>query len=397
MGNESQQTPAQQVRADRLKIVLNGGSNIMEQATIPIRWFFDDELLARKPKHVIIIEQDESEIQDPRSSDLGARYKCRVIDSVKFLQVFSPGRHRIIVLVLDGSPHTKSYMHREDRRAWAMSIPVADVERAIRLNRFHDIGPDVIGASIAEVEVPPELFAKRSQTALGKAMWNWINLWYKENPHDQCAYRKRWLFAFTLKPFAWLALKIATFAGKVIASVVYPLMRAVIFMFGYRPVPLFSRISNIWEYNLFDLPVCSKEGGGRYRVWQVDRDGFAQTYMPVTVMEVLGAVSVCWLSWRYITWQASLLIVLSFVIAALLTLFAYRFTKVTVNEADDTKFKALSETEQNERWLRQLSLKHATKAVDLKTIPVPLEGRLTHRFRVGYWSLKTKVCRPFAR
>jgi len=40
-----------------IRLILNGGKNIMEQATIPVQWFFSPNVINKRPTHVLIIEQ----------------------------------------------------------------------------------------------------------------------------------------------------------------------------------------------------------------------------------------------------------------------------------------------------------------------------------------------------
>ena len=52
------------------------------------------------------------------------------------------------------------------------------------------------------------------------------------------------------------------------------------------------------------------------------------------------------------------------------------------------------------QWLSEnFSLKKKPVAVNLKKLPVrpTFSGRVVQKFYVGYWSLKAKVCRPYAK
>lgn len=51
-------------------------------------------------------------------------------------------------------------------------------------------------ASPVTVEIPPQAFAKEPP------VWEqrWVNDWFKTNPVDQCAFRRRRLFAYTVQP-----------------------------------------------------------------------------------------------------------------------------------------------------------------------------------------------------
>lgn len=58
-----------------------------------------------------------------------------------------------------------------------------------------DVNETFIAAPL-EIDIPSEAFAKEPPA------WEaaWINLWYRDPPKDQCAYRRRRLFGYSLKP-----------------------------------------------------------------------------------------------------------------------------------------------------------------------------------------------------
>lgn len=53
---------------------------------------------------------------------------------------------------------------------------------------------NLLGSGCVEVDVPEELFAKKPWD------WEWTNNFFDSPPRDQCAFRKRRLFAYTIQP-----------------------------------------------------------------------------------------------------------------------------------------------------------------------------------------------------
>ncbi|PCI19210.1 hypothetical protein COB64_04175, partial [Candidatus Wolfebacteria bacterium] len=190
-----------------VKIVLNGGKQEMDSATIPIQWFFGDEVIDKKPAYILIIEQDEREIRcdDPEdpiplSARRGRRYFVKVEQAVHFLQVFSPGKHRIACLVLNkryrDKKRRKEFLMKDDPFDFTWNISWEDINKAeqenVSENKQH-LPAGFISVKTIEIEVPEELFAKKSETAFGKALYSWINRWFETIPRDQCQYRARYI------------------------------------------------------------------------------------------------------------------------------------------------------------------------------------------------------------
>ncbi len=58
-----------------IRVVLNGGKVEMEQATIPIQWFFTKDVIEKRPVQILIVEQSEFEMD---SSTCGERTLAKV-------------------------------------------------------------------------------------------------------------------------------------------------------------------------------------------------------------------------------------------------------------------------------------------------------------------------------
>ncbi len=85
-------------KGEGMEVLLNYGKDEMDSATIPIQWFFSEETARKKPTHLLIVEQDKEESKEYNNVSLGSRYFCRVEEGIKFIRLFRPGYHRILVL-----------------------------------------------------------------------------------------------------------------------------------------------------------------------------------------------------------------------------------------------------------------------------------------------------------
>ena len=375
-----------------IRLILNGGSSIMEQATVPIQWFFSPEVMNKKPVRLLIIEQNQSEFD---SADEGARYMVKVTDCIAFIQLFSPGKHHIAVVALNDKPYP-NYLAREGKRQYVAEIPFRWIEDASQYGALWN--RIVVGAAIAEIEVPRELFAHKNQTKFGELMWKWVNLWHELPPRDQCQYRTRMILAFTAQPALLAVWFVLRFCIQLSLTVLYPLTRLAAFFAGYKPNFIFKNTLNIWKWDTdefggdFSDTFLSDEVSG-YRVWSVK--GNRTRYMPITGIELSILAFVVWvgnLIIREITFRGVVAIGTIAIVTGIIMLAIYRIRRTT----EDVEFKATRERESYEQWLRNLSLDQAPTKVDLKNLPVPYRGRFVLRFRVGFWNAKMKVCRPFA-
>lgn len=182
-----------------LKVVLNGGSDTMDAATIPIQWSFSDEVIAKNPTYVLIVLQNKKEAEDISNSQKnGERYICKVSEVVKFIQLFTPGYHRIAVLVLAGEKAEKNVGKLLEK--WTNEYQSSVNYDSIKAGESVLSQYSVVAATTAEFNVSKELFAKKPETRFQKKLWDYVNYFFSKGPRDECQYRKRKILAFTLHP-----------------------------------------------------------------------------------------------------------------------------------------------------------------------------------------------------
>lgn len=434
-----------------VELVLNGGRKEMDSATIPIQWFFSPEVIARQPVHLVFFEQDATEKDAYDVSSLGRRYACRVSEGTKFIQLFSPGYHRLMVLVLsergkkDGIIEQCLATALKDNYTGSLSWTEAADGSIARKNASW-----LLAATVVEFYVPAELFARKPETPFQKAVWQWVNLWHKGAPRDECEYRKRKIFAFTLKPLFWLVHKILILIGWVIVTVGYcsylVVASGVVLFAGYRPKPMgeslrklfFSNEPVDWKilrYRSYDMP----REESLYRVWRVRNEscGDAIQRMWLAPWEVCAIFLLpgvlCYSS--LLTEMLSAFVtlgVVTFLLCAIMgpicrfgnwvIKLVSRLNKKTPEEnkrkldrqaekdrrLEEAAARRKAEAEELNRqraqryqnWLAgNFSLERKTEKVDLDNLPAPLDPveRTIQVFRVSFWALKAKICRPYSR
>lgn len=425
-----------------VELVLNGGKKEMDAATIPIRWFFSDEVIAKNPKRLIFFEQNKREAKSYEAGNLGRRYVCDVSLGVMFIQLFSPGYHRIMVMLIDDERSPSAFLKTTGNDHYEISAPWASAEDNDWLENAN-----ILAAAVVEFVVPKELFAKEPETRFEKIVWKWVNLWYKkQKPRDECEYRGRKFLAFTLKPVLGLLWLLWFLIRKPFAAVfgsLYLIITSVaVFFIGFRPSTPWS---GFWNYlrgrEGFNMDVMirkSRDGETYgYRIWYQEEEGgkLVQRKMIVAPWEVavipsmiivilntpqltvfsgklfveiigtllmllFSAVLIIWLS-RLFLWLRGKLFSVS---AEILAERKEQQIEAAIKKRSERAAKRKALAEKRERayqdWLRaNYSLGKNSGKVILSEVPPALrkDERIVQVFKTSFWALKAKICRPYSR
>lgn len=421
-----------------ISVTLNGGKREMNSATIPIEWWLSEEVIKKNPKYILIFEQNKAEKDDVRgSTKCGRRHVFNASDAVAFMPVFSAGYHRVMVVVVSdirsSAKKTANGYLREDEDEIDHYRFHMDWERA-KDNACEKEDDAFIASTVVEFEVPAELFAEKPRSKAGQLIWNWVNRWHTRGPRDECDYRRRKMLAFTLQPpLVATGLLLKHGIGGAAYALYILLASFATFFVGFRPRPIFKemwRAFTFTRYREWDVRrygshsvIDGRHWESTYRVWsliETTRAGkYIQeaTYMPVAPFVVVLAggigIGMYYLINGLISgWLAGLL---PYAIGIVCFVAIVLFAKVVSPYFHKTVSKGIQKLKENaekealvqkktrqdieQKWmLENLSLSKQTDAVHLDRLPIPLDlrERVVQRFRVGYWTLKAKVCKPFA-
>lgn len=369
-----------------IRLILNGGGTTMDTATVPVEWHFSEEILQKNPQYIVICDHPMS-LEDLREREnyiYGKRHLFKVEQLVGYMQLSNPGRHHFIAIVICGDrdsaqERAEKYMEREG----------SGYEKIVW---FNDLNRDTITA--VEFEVPQELFAERPKTGFRSSIWNWVNRWYEKDPVDECAYRKRKIFAFTLQP-------ILLIVGRLLSGILgtlYTLAKAaLLWFFGWKVSPMWENIECAWRAEGFDFGLREYPS-----YWRRMDDTHPYKYVPLYRVPVIAFVELAALAAG-----GYYLFITGFLIAALVALLALAFVVLLIarwsqNEerqrrlAEEQERAAKAEQEEYLARLRaNLSLELTPRRVELMKI-LPKVGQVT-RFKLGFWAVKAQVCKPFAK
>lgn len=434
--------PATSRSHPELKVVINGGSEILECASVPVCFGVNDALATIQPTHVLIL------ITKHRKNGPGQVSEHMLVPLARgscYLTFHAPGKHSICFLALhchDGTKALEKNLAKvlEQKRPGVYSNPFTIIEHNNADGHYLEFTNDTSFIEYytqawhtTTLELPQELFAKRPPQWL----WDYINAWHPYSPDDQCSFRRRALIAFTLKPIPWLLVRvILRYAIAFIGSVFILGIRSIICILGWRTVPLFEDFDTLWGWNgrLRDVNMNIKRYPGRYGLWLWGDDNPKKpgqdVYYPFTGAALLAMTIPPWAIWAFWSNNAPssfsewvcmaiglvFIIILSLVAVSLFIFrlkFIERWTDACITESRARKEaekhrRSLDEAQKKARpankqflyfeWLKTTlrSDKLPAKA-DPETMPEAFRRPLVHKLRLSYAAKKARVCKPFAR
>lgn len=159
-------------------------------STVALRWCVCPKILAQmveceapNPHLLLLVTKGQREVER-RLVPLG--------QAMEFIAFRAPGTYRIQAMILS-SEQPKRLKDGIER---AYPDDLKDDEGNLRIKDYRIIyDADSFGKGDVQVQVSADFFAKKPPAVI----WWWANLWYKKQPVDQCDFRKRCIFAFTLQ------------------------------------------------------------------------------------------------------------------------------------------------------------------------------------------------------
>lgn len=170
--------------------------------TVPISWCLDKELLAKlakrhiiEPMLVIVIaptkgyhpSKEVRKVVPMRELMTYIDFHCAGENKIwGFVYGEDKGKTERKFLKRDGNGYDTTVLNSENTECWYGSSD--------------GFTRDINACACLTVDVPKECFAPEP------SQWekNWVNFFFRDKPIDQCNFRRRRIFAYTLQPFAFL-------------------------------------------------------------------------------------------------------------------------------------------------------------------------------------------------
>ncbi len=380
-----------------IKLVLNGGKTTLDSATVPVEWHFSDELIAKKPRYIVICDHEMpiEKLKDKISYCGGYRTAFSVRDLAGYIQIHKPGSHHFIAIVFYDYNDGKGLSGLSRARQW-ISGKNGQYDYGIFYDCLKDDSMATWNAEVTavEFEVPKELFAEKSETWFGTLTWKWVNRWFSHAPVDQCEYRKRKVFAFTAQPFL-------LFIGRLIAGIFctfYSLVGALCLLFiGFQPSNIFKNLLHSWwNLNLFDLDLRNTNEWGYKNDWRKwtrkDRSRRKIPLFAVPALDVVALGAMAGLIFLVVHHT------MMFLFLSLIAIYASVVAKIYSNVV-----KSREKKEEVKKEIMDFHLEYLKKNAGMSSVPASVDIRSIipkvdnrTKLHLSFWAMKAKVCKPFA-
>lgn len=412
---------------DGISIIVNGGKDTLESATIPIEWRLSDALIAKRPQYIVICDHDISQeaFEEKERYHFGRRYIVRVSEFAKYLQLFRAGNHHLVFIVLCGDKKlaqqsAESYiapMNNGLGGGYEAPINSSFIERGwSKTNK-----PNLSAYAVAiNVELPEGLLEAKPKTPFGKFVWNWSNRYFERGPADECAYRKRKWFAFIPTLVSFLIGRTITGIFLTLYTLLFWLLVAFI---GFLPKNPITKIKNAWmNLSAFSWKMVACKYWRRYKDAGVNKKTGKwekAKHIPICLTPCI-ALFLIWLPFhmfhlfrRYPGEMLRAAIGTAIVLVIFLIVFGItRFIESKFANAIKSGMSDFCASRRDEvrEWWRERP-KHADErlvaklsAISMTNLPVPEKVDIQQvikkastpiKFKLGFWVAKSKVCRPF--
>jgi hypothetical protein len=407
---------------DGVSFIVNGGTTLpLQDATVPIEWRFSPEFKLARPQYIVICDHEMpfSRLQEERYWHWGRRYLVKVTDFAKYLQLFRAGTHHLVFMVFCGDENAalhqaRRYESNYGDHCYDNAVYFNDVEQGWSSGQY--------GFYLAHVElnVPEKAFAEKPESGFWKHLRCWANLWFRNEPEDECAQRKRYPLAVIALPLFLLWRLITGVLGTLYTAIVWPCAA----FLGWRPKSIWDNLKNSWiNPRETDLePSELRWGVLRQGVFSGNPEMYRKELkVPFWGMPWFVVLSISAAYGVFKLYKAAPAYVLAAVISTVLVLgggFVFLLTAEFFKEAQKKRIAArvakaldghLSKKElrrlaQEEREMKEylaqldtmsLGTAPAPKSVDVNAVIKKAKPRI--KLELSYWALKSKVCKPFQR
>lgn len=403
-------------------IHLYAGDTDGANATIPLRWCICSSLFerlkdrgAKNPHLLLVVAKDDLEV---------SRRLLPLEQAMEYVVFTSPGEHQLFATVVWEEKgrvgHLKKALLGKDEygRHRIHVLEFNPITRGYLL--FQTFGRECCRQGPIEplltVNVAKEFFAKEPPGWLSK----WVNWCFETKPVDQCQFRRRCIFAFTMQPpigFVWVVLLFLTR----LTSALF-----LFFFLGWRGIS-FKPIVRLRSCSTRDIWDCNKdyrrdEWGtrkDRRSFFTTDTEGrrrpaFMQFLRPFYFLGLFSLILFSKLIWprhesildsfilSVILWGMAdvLLMVLRFFVKPRIKKLAGGLQQIA--EAEEQR--AFLEKQRRQEEQRRIDAAEFDRQYREMVCPgAPLRPSIEalpprrQTFHLRFWRMKARVCKPFAR
>ena len=226
------------------EIIVGDPGGEIQNGDVPIRWCVTPTLVKNmeddgiKDPHILIVTWNKKSNPQIMQQQL-----VPLADLMTYARFTKAGESKIHAWIVDGATGRKDIHKRFVERNRSGSVNV------IAYYDNQPVPPSEVDAlyalTSATVSIPDGVFGKEPPRWL---KW-FVNLWHEKKVVDECHYRQRTIFAFTLKwipVLAWTLLQISLRVG----------FASLITLAGFRKVPKWKYVLKPWS-TTFDMAISA--------------------------------------------------------------------------------------------------------------------------------------------
>ncbi len=364
-------------------------------AIIAVRWCVCPSLLTKlkkrakqEPYLLLVITRDGSE-QERRCVPLQ--------QTLEYISFRSPGEYQIQATIVrfkktEWGAHRFLKTMRDVVDYKGKLLSSAEFQRNWRDNLTAKIG-----YGHTTVNVAPQFFAERPRNWV----WNWVNLWRDQRPVDECHFRRRAFYAFSLQPFVVLIWLVATIIFRLLAA---GTMR---YLLGARGID-FAPAWHPWQYSYEDMWHEFQCSNAKW-FFTTDSKGeerfpFLCLFSPASLLGFTllacildvkwGSASPWSLAWGLLVAPGLFALIISacFILAVLEKIFPNAQNWRAERAKRKKKAARLARRQQWKETYEPLVCQGSPLRASLDAIP-----KQQRTLYLRYMDLKARVCKPFAR
>ena len=176
------------------------GSNVLEHSAVFATWCLTPDAVkrlkeprpGRRAVKLLIVRWSVGKVTEVTES----RQLVDIDRPMATITFDTPGLNRIMALVVVGESEDKlvdTFLGRYNTMYKTTVVAANQCGSSLYADRY-------VATGMVDVEVPKELFAEKPSD------FEWVNQFFTNPPRDQCAYRWRRAFAYTLQPLGYLVI-----------------------------------------------------------------------------------------------------------------------------------------------------------------------------------------------
>ena len=305
---------------------------------------------------------------------------AKLSDMMTYVAFLRPGVNRISARITCNEEVVKNWMKRECGK-WrdnVINFPKYNYELEKDKNGEWTYKIDCCDSNWQDhlqVEIPGECFAPEP--------WEiekvWVNWLWKYKSVDQCEFRKRRMFAYSIQPIIFLFL--------MVVRIVFMLACLSVGLKGLKWGPIFSPLN----YNTGDIAFDVEGSHFEVKKWKLP---FSFVFVPAIPMALISAISllVCG-GGSVLKWMLHIAIAALFIPALVFLIVSCNY--IIENVKFGKRFGAAQEiirAEQQRRYQEMMTCSNTKVIRKLSDLP-----KAQRTIRLRFLGVKSMVCRPFAR